>query len=186
MAEDEGAVAEILKALAFSALKHRDQRRKGPEASPYINHAIEVAEVLTRVGNVQSVVVLKAAILHDTIEDTETTPSELERRFGSEVARIVQEVTDDKTLPKEQRKRLQIERTPGLSADAKQIKLADKICNVSDVIHATPEGWSLQRRREYLEWTERVVAGCRGCNADLERYCDELLKTGLRLLADEA
>ena len=184
MAEAEGALGAILEALHFSAQKHRDQRRKGPEASPYINHAIEVAEILTRVGNVQSLSMLQAAVLHDTIEDTETTALELEQRFGRNVRRIVEEVTDDKSLPKQERKRLQVEHTPDLSPEAKLIKLADKICNVTDVIHSAPEGWSLDRRREYLEWTERVVSGCRGCSAQLESYYDDLLKTGLQLLAE--
>jgi guanosine-3',5'-bis(diphosphate) 3'-pyrophosphohydrolase len=186
MAEERAAIAEILRALYFSAQKHRDQRRKDAEASPYINHPIEVAETLTRVGGIQSVSMLQAAVLHDTVEDTETTPMELEQCFGPEVRRIVEEVTDDKSLPKEERKRLQVETAPHLSSEAKQIKLADKICNLGDVIHTPPEGWSLERRRDYLDWTERVVAGCRGCNENLERCFADLLKKGRRLLADEA
>ena len=116
-----------------------------------------------------------AAVLHDTLEDTETTPQELEARFGPEVRRVVEEVTDDKTLPKHVRKQLQIEHAPHVSERAKLVKLADKICNVRDVAHDPPVGWPLARRREYLDWTEAVVRGCRGCNGALERYYDALL-----------
>lgn len=104
--------AAILAALHFAAEKHRDQRRKGQCASPYINHPIEVAELLVRVGQVGDVALLQAALLHDTVEDTQTTFQELEERFGTGVRTLVEEVTDDKSLPKEERKRRQVERAP--------------------------------------------------------------------------
>jgi guanosine-3',5'-bis(diphosphate) 3'-pyrophosphohydrolase len=119
-----------------------------------------------------------AAVLHDTIEDTETSPEELEARFGSEVRALVLEVTDDKQLPKAERKRLQIQHAPLRSRKAKIIKLGDKIANVRDVTNTPPEAWSLQRRREYLDWTSQVVQGCRGSNPGLESYYDEVLQTG--------
>ena len=152
---------ELLRALHFAAQKHRDQRRKDLDASPYINHPIEVAETLARVGGVNQLAVLQAAILHDTVEDTETTLEELEEAFGREVRELVDELTDDKRLPKAERKRLQVEHAPALSQRAKLVKLADKICNVRDIAHAPPRGWSRERRVEYLAWTERVVAGLR-------------------------
>src|SRR5437762_7741677 len=173
--EDLNTIAALLKALHFAAHKHRDQRRKDVEASPYINHPIEVAEILARVGGVTDLVILQAAVLHDTLEDTKTTPEELEAAFGPEVRRVVEEVTDDKRLPKLERKRLQIEHAPHLSARAKQIKLADKISNVRSVTQTPPADWPLQRRREYLDWTEQVVAGLRGCNASLESLYYQLL-----------
>src|SRR5439155_258590 len=77
---------------------------------------------------------------------------------------VVQELTDDQTLPKTERKRLQIEHARLASQRAQVIKVADKICNVLDVTYSPPANWSTQRRREYLDWTERVVAGCRDCN----------------------
>ena len=166
-------VACLFAALHFAADKHRDQRRKGDRASPYINHPIEVAELLVRAGGVTDVVLLQAAILHDTLEDTETTAQELEKRFGSAVRRLVEEVSDDKTLPKEQRKRLQVARAPTLSREARQIKLADKICNLRDLVDRPPFDWSAERRIAYLDWSEQVVAGCRGVNARLEREFDE-------------
>jgi guanosine-3',5'-bis(diphosphate) 3'-pyrophosphohydrolase len=165
--------ARLFAALHFAADKHRDQRRKGECASPYINHPIEVAELLVRIGGVTDIALLQAAILHDTLEDTETTAQELERLFGSTVRRLVEEVSDDKSLPKEQRKRLQVEHAPTLSREARQIKLADKICNLLDLTNRPPSDWSAERCIEYLDWSERVVAGCRGVNARLESEFDE-------------
>jgi guanosine-3',5'-bis(diphosphate) 3'-pyrophosphohydrolase len=167
--------ARLLQALQFSAQRHRHQRRKDKLASPYINHPIEVATVLATVGGVQDLTTLIAAVLHDTIEDTGTTPDELEDRFGREVRLLVEEMTDDKRLPKLERKRLQIVHARGASHRAKLIKLGDKICNVRDVTHAPPADWGIERRREYLDWTEQVVAGCRGANGPLEAYYDRLL-----------
>ena len=176
-------IAQLLKALHFAADKHRDQRRKDVEASPYINHPIEVAELLARIGGVTDLITLQGAILHDTIEDTDTSPEELEREFGPEVRRVVEEVTDDKKLPKADRKRLQIEHAPHLSERARQVKLADKISNVRSVTETPPAKWPLARRQEYLDWTEQVVAGLRGCNPALETLYSELLETGRRVLA---
>jgi guanosine-3',5'-bis(diphosphate) 3'-pyrophosphohydrolase len=119
---------------------------------------------------------LQAAILHDTIEDTQTTSQELGEQFGQEVRLLVQEVTDDKSLPKHERKQLQIEHAPRLSAAAKQIKLADKICNLADITPTQPIDWPLQRKLDYLDWAERVVAGCRGCSPQLEQRFDAVLK----------
>lgn len=176
----EALPAALLSALRFAADRHRDQRRKDPAASPYINHPIAVAETLARYG-VADLTTLQAAVLHDTLEDTETTPEELEERFGADVARVVREVTDDRRLPKDSRKRLQVEGAAGLSRAAKLVRLADKICNVRDVAHAPPAGWSAARRREYLDWTERVVSGCRGAEPGLEALYDRLLAEGRRI-----
>ena len=178
-------LSRLVKALKFAADKHRHQRRKDSESSPFINHPIEIAEVLIAVGGVDDIDVLQAAILHDTIEDTETTAAELESDFGAEVRQLVEEVTDDKNLDKQERKRLQVERAAQLSVGAKQIKLADKICNVRDVTHAPPAKWALQRRREYLDWTEQVVAGCRNTNLPLEDYYDRVLRDGRQRLGPE-
>ncbi|MBX3325203.1 MAG: HD domain-containing protein [Nitrospira sp.] len=183
--EELKVVADILKALHFSATKHRDQRRKDVEASPYINHPIEVAELLARVGDIRDLITLQGAVLHDTMEDTETTPEELEALFGVDVRRVVEEVTDDKRLPKAERKRLQIEHAPHLSACAKHIKLADKVSNVRSVTQTPPADWPLTRRLEYLNWTEQVVAGLQGCSPSLERLYHQLLKEGRQALDSE-
>lgn len=176
---------ELLAALQFAAHKHRNQRRKDAEASPYINHPIEVAAILATRGGVTDLATLMAAILHDTIEDTETTPEELGAAFGPEVRELVVEVTDDKHLPKAERKRLQIEHAHRRSPKAKLVKLGDKIANVRDVTATPPAGWSVARRQEYLDWTEQVLVGCRGSNAGLERYYDEVLQAGRAALEAE-
>jgi guanosine-3',5'-bis(diphosphate) 3'-pyrophosphohydrolase len=163
----------ILSAIKFSAEKHRNQRRKDADLTPYINHPIEVAELLWRVGQVRRTEPIIAALLHDIIEDTDTEPREIRDLFGEEVLRLVHEVSDDKSLPKAERKRLQIERARYLSYYAKHIKLADKICNVRDITHAPPRNWSIARRLEYVEWTQRVIDGLRGCNQALELCYDE-------------
>ena len=152
----------LLKALAFAAHKHRDQRRKDAEASPYINHPIALADVLVNEAGVTDTEVLCAALLHDTVEDTATTHEELVDAFGSRIARIVAEVTDDQRLPKAERKRLQVEHAPHLSHEAKLVKLADKICNLRDVVDRPPAKWDLARRREYFDWAKRVVDRLRG------------------------
>ena len=165
-------LALLLKALAFAAHKHRDQRRKDPDASPYINHPIALADVLVNEGGVSDVEVLCAALLHDTVEDTATTHEELVNAFGSRVAGIVAEVTDDETLPKSERKRLQVEHAARLSPEAKLVKLADKICNLRDVAERPPASWDLARRREYFDWAKRVVDGLRGTHPRLEAAFD--------------
>jgi len=174
------AVGSILKALRFSAEKHSDQRRKDAKSSPYINHPIQVAETLWTVGGVRDVTLLLAAILHDTIEDTGTRPDEIRAEFGEAVLALVLEVTDDKSLPKQVRKQLQVETAPHKTHNAKLLKLADKICNIHDIITSPPADWSLERKQEYLLWTEKVVAGLRGVNEAMEKYYDDLLKDGKR------
>ena len=162
----------VLQALAFAADKHRDQRRKDAAASPYINHPIALANVLVREGEVTDPAVLAAALLHDTVEDTQTTPAELKAAFGPAIAAIVEEVTDDKSLPKAERKRLQIEHAATMSREAKLVKLADKICNLRDMADHPPAKWDLVRRREYFEWAKAVIDGLRGVHPQLEALFD--------------
>lgn len=175
----------IFRALKFSADQHRDQRRKGKHAPPYINHPIEVAETLCRVGGVYDADILIAAILHDTVEDTGVTPEQIEEMFGPKVRSYVAEVTDDKNLPKQERKQKQIEHAPHLSTGAKQIKLADKTSNIKEVMNDPPADWSLERKREYLDWGERVVAGLRGVNKNLEDNFDKVLSASREKLEKE-
>jgi GTP diphosphokinase / guanosine-3',5'-bis(diphosphate) 3'-diphosphatase len=168
----KGELALLLKAFAFAAHKHRDQRRQDQAASPYINHPIALADVLVNEGGVADVEVLCAALLHDTVEDTATTPEELHSTFGPRIAGIVAEVTDDTRLPKAERKRLQVERAGGISREAKLVKLADKICNLRDMAERPPASWDLARRREYFDWAKRVVDGLRGAHPQLEAAFD--------------
>lgn len=172
----------LLRALAFAAEKHRDHRRKDVNASPYINHLISAARILAEEGLVTDKELIVAAILHDTIEDTETSYAELRALFGAAVADIVREVTDDTTLRKAERKLLQEERAFAASSRAKQLMIADKISNIHDIIHHPPSGWSLERRREYIAWAGRVVAGCRGVNGLLDRAYDRTVEDVVRQL----
>jgi guanosine-3',5'-bis(diphosphate) 3'-pyrophosphohydrolase len=170
----------LLKAIGFSAEKHRNQRRKDIPHSPYINHPIEVLETLWELGGVRDEAILLAAILHDTIEDTNTTAEEIEVNFGPEVLSLVLEVSDDKSLPKAIRKQLQIETAPHKSEGAKLIKLADKLCNVRDTLYSPPVSWTRKRQMEYLLWTEKVVQGLRGINQSMEEAYDSLMAEGKR------
>jgi GTP diphosphokinase / guanosine-3',5'-bis(diphosphate) 3'-diphosphatase len=165
-------ISVLVSATAFAAEKHRDQRRKDADASPYINHPIALANVIVNEAGVIDIPAIAAALLHDTVEDTDTTAEELRRLFGDEITALVLEVTDDKSLPKADRKRLQIEHAPHLSPRARLVKLADKICNLRDIRCTPPADWSLERRREYLDWSRRVVDGLRGAHSGLEALFD--------------
>jgi GTP diphosphokinase / guanosine-3',5'-bis(diphosphate) 3'-diphosphatase len=185
MYTDEKQISLLLTAIKFSANKHRNQRRKGFDAVPYINHPIDVADILWRIGSVRDIDTIVAAILHDTLEDTDATPSEIETLFGKEVLSLVQEVTDDKTLPKNERKRLQVVHAHRKSAAAKQIKLADKISNINDIGNRPPAEWSLERRLNYLDWADKVVLGLRGVNRALEEHYDEAIRRTRKKLEDQ-
>jgi (p)ppGpp synthase/HD superfamily hydrolase len=176
----------LLQAIAFAAHKHRDQRRKDDKASPYINHPVTVALLLAEVGHITDVSVLAAAILHDTLEDTDTTVDELNRVFSPVVRKLVEEVTDDEGVSKIKRKRLQIEHAKHLSPGAALIKLADKTANVLDVTNAPPADWSRARRREYLDWAAAVVGNCPKVNDALERYFAQVLRIGHEKLRSAA
>jgi guanosine-3',5'-bis(diphosphate) 3'-pyrophosphohydrolase len=177
--------ARLLTAIAFAANKHRNQRRKDAELSPYINHPIAVATLLATEGDVTDEVILVAAVLHDTVEDTETSFEELQEHFGPEVTNLVRELTDDKSLKKEERKQLQIKHAPESSDRGKQLKIADKNCNVRDIAVSPPAHWPLGRQQEYLTWSERVVAGCRGVNSKLDRAFDKAISTARNILMAE-
>ena len=166
-------VANLIQAINFAAKKHSTQKRKGADEQPYINHVLEVVNLLANIGKVKDYDVLIAAVLHDTIEDTETTKEEITKLFGATVCKYVLEVTDDKNLPKDERKQLQIKHAPHLSDGAKQIKLGDKISNIRDMSENPPDGWSDKRRLEYVEWGEKVIDGLRGVNSNLEKRFDE-------------
>ena len=168
-------IRKLLKAAAFAAEKHTGQVRKGANAEPYINHPVEVANILTNIGKIDDTDILAAALLHDTIEDTSTTPEEIEKMFGKKVRKYVMECTDDKDLPKARRKELQVEHAPHLSRGAQQIKLADKISNITDIMNHPPD-WSTDRKLEYVQWGENVVAGLRGANKKLEKHFDEIVR----------
>mmetsp|Transcript_49562 Transcript_49562/g.124619 ORF Transcript_49562/g.124619 Transcript_49562/m.124619 type:complete len:218 (-) Transcript_49562:68-721(-) len=169
----EGQLALLLRTTDFAAVKHKNQRRKDKANTPYINHPVGVATLLSDVGGINDLNILQAALLHDTVEDTETTFEELTKEFGGKVTSIVKDVTDDKTLPKVERKIKQIEHSPHISYEAKCVKLADKLYNLRDILSSPPNGWSPQRCQGYFVWAERVVDGLRGTNKPLEALLDE-------------
>lgn len=175
MPQNSDPIGVFVKAVAFAADKHRTQRRKDADASPYINHPIALANVLANEGGVTDVVVLSAAVLHDTIEDTNTTAEELTAIFGAKITATVLDVTDDKSLDKHVRKQRQIEHAPHISKEAKLVKLADKICNLRDILASPPADWSPERKQGYFDWAAKVVADVRGVHPELEAVFDGLL-----------
>lgn len=177
-------VGLIFKALEFAARKHRDQRRKDREASPYINHPINLVNLLWNTAGVTDPAVVMAALLHDTVEDTATTFAELRQEFGEAVEQLVREVTDDKSLPKQERKQRQVEHAAHLSQQAKLVKLADKISNLQDIIGSPPADWSSDRKREYFAWAKQVVDQLRGAHPQLEAAFDQVYQQGMQQLGD--
>lgn len=168
-------LSQILDAAIFATQKHQGQVRKGEEGLPYITHPLAVAKVISQIGGVKDNQILIAAILHDTIEDTPTTRMELKEHFGEDTLAIVLELTDDKSLDKVVRKRLQVLHAKTLSYPARVIKLADKLINCSDILQSPPKGWDIERCREYVQWAADVVCQIRGTNQGLEHAFDEML-----------
>ena len=161
-------IQAILSAARFAAEKHAGQRRKGDAAEPYVNHLLEVAELVAMALPEPDTDLLIAALLHDSIEDVGVTAEDLAARFGADVAELVSEVTDDKSLPKHERKRLQVENAPKKSVRAQTIKLADKISNLRSMLSSPPADWDFKRKREYFIWARRVVDGLAAPNPVLK------------------
>ncbi|MGC2697719.1 MAG: HD domain-containing protein [Candidatus Angelobacter sp.] len=166
-------VQRILEAARFAAQKHAQQKRKGANGEPYVNHLLEVAQLIAGSSDVLDTELVMAGLLHDTVEDTGVTPQELEERFGKDIAALVAEVTDDKSLPKETRKTLQIQNAPGKSERAQTLKLADKISNLRSLLANPPVGWDLERKQQYFEWARQVVAGLTAPNPVLKAEFDK-------------
>jgi len=166
----------IIDAMIFAARKHQGQVRKDQHASAYITHPVAVAKAIMEIGRVSDIPTLIAAILHDTLEDTDTDEEEIKKIFGEEILEVVLEVTDDKTLKKVERKRLQVAHAADLSHAAKLIKLGDKLINCQDILKSPPENWTLERRRNYIQWAADVVSEIRGTNAALEAAFDQMLQ----------
>lgn len=185
----EPPLGAVLRAAVFAGRVHAGHRRKGDAQEPYVNHVLEVAMILATHGGPGAAIV--AALLHDTVEDSDadpepTTLEHLAAEFGEEVARIVAEVSDDKSLPKETRKALQVRLAPKKSDAAKQVKLADKISNLRAITASPPKGWDHGRRLEYVGWAGRVAAGLRGVNPALDALFEETYREAIRALAGEA
>lgn len=162
----------VTQAYAFAAERHVHQRRKGEKEEPYLNHLVEVAALIAEATEGRDTNLVVAAILHDTIEDTDTSHDELEGLFSKDVADLVSEVTDNKALSKQTRKDLQVQKTPGKSDRAKMIKIADKTSNLRSILNSPPGNWDERRKETYLEWARQVVGGARGVNSWLEGRFD--------------
>jgi len=178
-------ISLILRALEFAAIRHRKQFRKGEDKSPYINHPIQVANLLVNEAGEKDPVLIAASVLHDVVEDTVDGKKEkkkliklIHEEFGEDVLSVTMEVTDDKSLCKKERKRLQVEHAPNLSVRARKLKIADKIMNVRDITYNPPEKWPLQRVIKYLDWSEKVVGGLRGYNPKLDTIFYKTLQAG--------
>lgn len=184
MTVNESEMTLVIRAYAFAAWKHRGQKRKGGRGEPYINHCIDVTERLWVTGGVRDINIITAAILHDTVEDTDATRDEIAHEFGDTVARIVMEVTDDTTKPSIERKRLQVEHANELSIEARHLKIADKLSNVHDIIASPPRGWTVNRCQQYVQWAEDVIGEIRGTNSALENDFDETAAKAREKLRD--
>jgi len=176
----------LARAWRVAAERHVDQRRKGEKAEPYVNHLAEVAELVAEATKGSDPELVAAAVLHDTVEDTGLTQAELTEQFGTDVAGLVAEVTDDKTLPKDERKRRQIEHASHMSPRAKLLKLADKTSNLRSIANSPPADWALERKQRYLQWARDVVAGLRGVNVWLEARFDEAATKLEQLLEEQS
>jgi guanosine-3',5'-bis(diphosphate) 3'-pyrophosphohydrolase len=175
LTEVQPAQENLLNAVIFATKKHQGQKRKGKNQDPYIFHPLNVAKVIMEIGQIVDQGIVIAAILHDTLEDTTATRKELARCFGQKVTDIVDEVTDNKKLDKNERKRLQVVHAPSLSYEARVVKLGDKLVNCRDILSSPPAGWSKKRMRNYIQWAFDVIAQIRGTNAQLEDAFDTLV-----------
>jgi GTP diphosphokinase / guanosine-3',5'-bis(diphosphate) 3'-diphosphatase len=185
----EQAISElvsVLDAAEFAARVHQNQRRKGRANRPYIGHCIEVASILASVGKVEDANVIIAGLLHDVVEDTDTTNEDLRTRFGDIVADLVAEVTDDRALKKKDRKQLQIEHAPSLSPGARLIKVADKISNVREIASDPPRKWGVGRQRKYFDWAESVVNAMGIVDPEMRLVFDKTLADARAQLDEKA
>src|SRR5947209_4492407 len=173
-------LTSVLKAADAAARWHVHQRRKGSAQEPYINHLLEVANLVAQATAGSDPIVVLAALLHDAVEDQGVTRDTIANELGQRVANIVLEVSDDKSLPKAERKRKQVETAPHKSREAKLIKLADKTSNLRAIANSPPPDWSAERRLEYVEWGKSVVAGLRGTSPWLEAQFDEAVEQAVR------
>eukprot|EP01133_Synstelium_polycarpum_P007625 gene7625-8919_t len=174
-------IKDLMNTTLFAAQKHRDQRRKDAHGTPYINHPIGVACNIVNIGGVTDRHVLQAALLHDTIEDTDCTENELRVNFGDEVTDIVLDVTDDKSLGKAERKRMQVEHASHIRHESKIVKLADKLYNLTDILTNAPPSWSLLTIQGYFVWGKKVISQIRGTNAGLEAALDKLFASSITI-----
>jgi len=175
-------ISLVTRAAHFAAQKHRGQRRKGTAREPYVNHLADVAALLAESLESPDAALVAAGWLHDTVEDTDTEREDLVQHFGEDIAELVSEVTDDKSIPKAERKRLQVENASHKSPRARMLKIADKTSNIRSLLVSPPDDWERDRLIDYVDWAESVVAGCRGVNARLDALFDDAVREARALL----
>ncbi|MGL6228606.1 MAG: HD domain-containing protein [Culicoidibacterales bacterium] len=142
-------------AIEFARLKHLNQYRKSSGRPNYISHLFNVLERLQKISDNQNLHC--AGMLHDTIEDTDTTDAELRSLFGDEIADLVLELTDDKSLEKHVRKQIQIDSASAKSELACYICIADKLDNCTSVVFDPPHDWDIERRKQYMDWAGKCI-----------------------------
>lgn len=172
-------LSKLLNAINYAIKNHGLQTRKSDETTPYVTHCISVASYLTSIAGITDIEVIMAAVLHDVVEDTDAKYKEIECLFGKRVASIVAQVSDDRLLSKVERKKLQVRNAPTKCYEAKLVKLADKLHNLSDLLQNPPHGWSPDIIRGYFVWSHAVVAGLRGTNSPLEEELDKVFSSTL-------
>lgn len=169
-------------ALAFAAEQHKYQRRGGYDPLPYINHLIKVSSAIIQIGQEENPDIIIAAILHDVVEDSDTSYEDLAGQFGAPVADIVAELTDDMELPYNQRKALQVEGASKLSLAARKIRIADKASNIQDIF-TYPLDWKEEKKIAYLENSLTIVDQIRGTHAALEAWFDQSVQFARKVLS---
>lgn len=167
----------LLLAVNYAAEKHQNQRRKNSEKTPYINHPLRVAQYIAE-GGENEIEIWIAAILHDTVEDTDATLEEIEKLFSSRISKLVAEVTDNKSLPKVEREKLQVSHAAEISKEAKLIKMADKLHNLTSFLYVPPAGWSAKEIQGYFVWSKAVMDNCKNVNEYLENKLNYLFNEG--------
>uniref|UniRef100_A0A8R1XYA5 Guanosine-3',5'-bis(diphosphate) 3'-pyrophosphohydrolase MESH1 n=1 Tax=Onchocerca volvulus TaxID=6282 RepID=A0A8R1XYA5_ONCVO len=173
-------ISLIIKAVDLAARRHRKQRRKDATQTPYVNHPIGVAYILTNEGQITDTATVIAAILHDTVEDTKTTDEEIRRMFGDEIADIVKECTVVKSIKREIRMKSQLEKASKLSRKAKLVQLADKLYNIRDIERCTPCGWTKQHVAEYISFAKDLLSNIRGTHDYLETALDDIINKNIK------
>jgi guanosine-3',5'-bis(diphosphate) 3'-pyrophosphohydrolase len=169
---------EVFSALSYAAIQHRYQRRKGFNSIPYINHPIGVAGLIVNVASVNDILTIQGALLHDVVEDTGATLEDIKQHFGSDMMELVKELTDDTSLSSKKRKEIQAETAPQLSDKAKMIRIADKVCNLEDLMNY-PMGWPRKRKINYVKWSVQVYQGCKGVNENLDTLFQETVERAM-------
>jgi (p)ppGpp synthase/HD superfamily hydrolase len=175
-------IEKLFEALEYASKLHKDQRRKGNGGSPYVNHLIEVASLLSRVAEVTDHEVIIAAILHDVLEDTEAREGDIFDRFGGTVLAYVKHVTDDKLLSLEKRRIAQLKSIENSSSQIQLIKLADHCSNIASL----PPSWDRARLESYISWSHSIAVHCYSASEELAKVYKKRYDSALEICVSQA